>query len=454
VADTLGVNAFGELESYTATYNTTTDKYVLTYDRDALGRVIRKSEKVGAASTKYFGYAYDDNGRLEDVYQGTSECDPLSACGTPTSYSYDDNGNRGGCYYDYQDRMTSCGATSYTYTDWGALASKGTTNYTYDLLGNLRKVDFPGGTSTDVDYVIDGFGRRVGKKVGGTLQKQWIYRDRLNPVAELDASGNVVAVFVYGTKQHVPDYMIVPGTTDEIYRLISDQLGSVRLVIDVSDGSIVQEIEYDAWGNATLQQGSWNVQPFGFAGGLYDADTGLVRFGARDYDPEVGRWTAKDPIGFGGGQANLYEYVGGDSVNNVDPSGQVVKCGAWGCGGGLGGPFGGTMTLPQTGPGAVVLLAAAATAWVWAIITSATATDTCDFGDGDDGGGGDDGDDCDSRDTLCHACCESEHPFYDDAGVMCHMGCQAALEKCHQDGNGSIIGFKCWPARSGIPWLP
>ncbi len=46
-----------------------------------------------------------------------------------------------------------------------------------------------------------------------------------------------------------------------------------------------------------------------------------MRFGARDYDPETGRWTAKDPIGFGGGDANLYGYVVGDPVNLVDPSG-------------------------------------------------------------------------------------------------------------------------------------
>ncbi len=62
-------------------------------------------------------------------------------------------------------------------------------------------------------------------------------------------------------------------------------------------------------------------QPFGFAGGLWDPDTLLVRFGLRDYDPETGRWTAKDPIGFGGGDANLYGYVGGDPVNAVDPAG-------------------------------------------------------------------------------------------------------------------------------------
>ena len=56
-------------------------------------------------------------------------------------------------------------------------------------------------------------------------------------------------------------------------------------------------------------------------GGIYDPDTGLVRFGARDYDPEVGRWTTKDPILFEGGDTNIYVYVGNDPVNAIDPEG-------------------------------------------------------------------------------------------------------------------------------------
>jgi RHS repeat-associated protein len=62
-------------------------------------------------------------------------------------------------------------------------------------------------------------------------------------------------------------------------------------------------------------------QPFGFAGGLYDKDTGLVRFGARDYDAQTGRWTAKDPILFAGEDTNLYGYVLNDPVNFADANG-------------------------------------------------------------------------------------------------------------------------------------
>ena len=77
--------------------------------------------------------------------------------------------------------------------------------------------------------------------------------------------------------------------------------------------------EYSAWGEVTGTGLDW--MPFGFAGGIYDPDTGLVRFGARDCDPVVGRWTGKDPILFDGGQTNLYVYVGNEPAKWVDPTG-------------------------------------------------------------------------------------------------------------------------------------
>ena len=56
-------------------------------------------------------------------------------------------------------------------------------------------------------------------------------------------------------------------------------------------------------------------QPFGYAGGIYEPSTNLVRFGARDYSADVGRWSAKDPILFDGGDYNMYGYVVNDPVN-------------------------------------------------------------------------------------------------------------------------------------------
>ncbi len=111
--------------------------------------------------------------------------------------------------------------------------------------------------------------------------------------------------------------MIIGGVT---YAIISDHLGSPRLVVDVTTGAIAQRIDYDEFGNI-ISDTNPGFQPFGFAGGIYDQDTGLTRFGARDYDAVTGRWTAKDPIGFAGGDTNLYGYVLNDPVNWVDPFG-------------------------------------------------------------------------------------------------------------------------------------
>src|ERR1041385_5682129 len=79
-------------------------------------------------------------------------------------------------------------------------------------------------------------------------------------------------------------------------------------------------MDHDEFGRVTLDT-SPGFQPFGFAGGISDRQTGLVHFGAREYDPETGRWTVQDPIGFAGGDGDLYAYVGNDPVNAVDPEG-------------------------------------------------------------------------------------------------------------------------------------
>ena len=107
---------------------------------------------------------------------------------------------------------------------------------------------------------------------------------------------------------------------ESVRNSVSDLLDSARQVIDFYYGYVVQRLDYDVWGNVTLNTNP-DLQPFGFAGGLFDSDTQLTRFGARDYDAAIGRWTAKDPIGFAGGDTNLYGYVANDPINFIDPSG-------------------------------------------------------------------------------------------------------------------------------------
>jgi hypothetical protein len=61
----------------------------------------------------------------------------------------------------------------------------------------------------------------------------------------------VLSTFVYGLKPNVPDYMVRGGKT---YRIVSDWRGDVRLVLDTTKtgaAAIVQQIDYDDWGNVT-----------------------------------------------------------------------------------------------------------------------------------------------------------------------------------------------------------
>ena len=189
------------------------------------------------------------------------------------------------------------------------------------MLGNLKSVVGP--TGFTIEYLVDGQNRRIGKKVNGTLTQGFLYQNQLNPVAELDGAGNVVARFVYGTKANVPDYLIKAGVT---YRIISDHLGSPRQVLESTTGLAVQRMDYDEFGTVLLDTNP-GFQPFGFAGGLYDNQTGLVRFGARDYDAVTGRWTAKDPIRFNGRDPNLFGYVSNDPTNVFDALGLRIDFG-------------------------------------------------------------------------------------------------------------------------------
>ncbi len=334
VTDSWNYNAFAEPSTYAAAFDGTA-LYATEYTRDKLGRITHKVETVdGAAVTS--DYAYDLAGRLDTV-----TVDGVLIA----EYAYDSNSNRvavtqtgagipaQGCAaglsnvsatVDAQDRLLSYGTCTYQYTDNGELTAKtdtatsAQTTYQYDSFSNLRHVDLPDGRQ--IDYAIDGRNRRIGKSINGAVVQGFVYMNDLEPVAETDGQGNRTATYIYADRANTPSYLLKGGN---VYRVIADHLGSVRLVVDVADGTIAQRLDYDAWGQVLLDTNP-GFQPFGFAGGIYDRDTGLVRFGARDYDPEAGRWTGKDQLRFAGRSSNLFEYAKNDPLNFSDHSGRFV----------------------------------------------------------------------------------------------------------------------------------
>jgi len=316
---------FGELSDITAKYSGTT-KYEEAITRDAVGRVHQKVENYLGTSHTYV-YTYETSGRLSSVTKDSSAYE---------SYTYDSNSNiiaqtvsgvspSPTPSYDGQDRLVNWGQKSYTFSSSGELeeisdashSPAWVTDYTYDALGNLKSVTLP--SSTVINYTVDANNRRTARLTGATVNNYYVWGSHNELLALLDSSGNITARFVYGTKSNIPDYMYDSGGVE--YKIVSNHLGSPVLVIKSSTGTIEEEIQYDDYGNI-LSDTSPGYQPFGFAGCLYDQDTKLCRFGARDYDASTGRWTNRDPILFKGGDTNLFGYVIQDPVNKRDPSGK------------------------------------------------------------------------------------------------------------------------------------
>jgi RHS repeat-associated protein len=149
--------------------------------------------------------------------------------------------------------------------------------------------------------------------------EKYLWQGMTRLLAIYNGANTLVMRFEYADER-MPVAMTAGGLR---YNLIYDHVGSLRSVADNS-GNVVKSIQYDSFGNILEETNPAFYVPIGFAGGLHDRDTGLVRFGYRDYDPDVGRWTAKDPIGFAGGDTDLYGYVLNDPVNSFDPEGKLA----------------------------------------------------------------------------------------------------------------------------------
>ena len=171
--------------------------------------------------------------------------------------------------------------------------------YTYDYgtLGELKSVTSP---TKPISYLHNANNQRVAKLIDGQIVEKYLWANLTTLLAIYDKDDNLVQRFEYANAR-MPISMVFNG---DKYYLHYDQVGSLRAVSN-SSGNIVKEVVYDTFGNILSDSNLSFKIPFGFAGGLLDKDTNLTRFGYRDYDGFTGKWTAKDPIGFGGGDSNI-----------------------------------------------------------------------------------------------------------------------------------------------------
>jgi YD repeat-containing protein len=197
LVETWSRNGFGETTNHTVVFSGST-LATFTYGYDLGGRITNQIETVRGVTTART-FAYDPLGRVTHV---------MSNGVAVASYTFDANGNRLLCSrpgenlagtYDAQDRLLSYGAATYAYDATGELTNIAvgaqSTLQQYDALGNLTRVVLP--NATVIEYVYDGTQRRVGRRANGALTEGFLFSDSAHPIAELDGTNQVVALFIY-----------------------------------------------------------------------------------------------------------------------------------------------------------------------------------------------------------------------------------------------------------------
>jgi RHS repeat-associated protein len=278
---------------------------VLAYTYDSDSRVTAMTWTLAGNPVGDLEYSYDADGR---VIEKTGS---FAQTGLPQPVT--------GNTFNAANEMTAFNGTPQTYDANGNLTNDGTNTYAWDARNHLVGITGPNTAS----FAYDADGRRDLKAINGTTT-QFLY-DGLNPVQELQ-SGAVSANMLSGLG--IDEYFQrtdSAGARD----YLSDILGSTLALTD-SSGSTQTSYTYDPFGNTTLA-GASSSNPYQFTGRENDG-AGLYNFRARYYSANQQRFLAQDPIGFRGGDADLYTYVRNNPVNLRDPNGKgPIGAAAVGC---------------------------------------------------------------------------------------------------------------------------
>jgi RHS repeat-associated protein len=271
---------------------------------------------------------YDDNGNIRTITDNVDPAknkaftydalDRLATAAGPfgnITWTYDGVGNRQTengntyAYFSNTNRLASVNGTVFGYDNNGNTTSNGLWLYTYNQ--NQRMIQADDGT-TVAHYTYNGSGQRVKKNVSGTLT---IFHYSLSGqlIAESDNAGTITAEYVYLNGEPLAK---MEGANTYYYH--NDHLGTPQKMTD-SSGQVVWAADYKPFGEATITV-STITNNLRFPGQYYDAETGLNYNYFRDYNPVIGRYVEKDPIGQRGG-FNLYRYVGNNPNNRKDPYG-------------------------------------------------------------------------------------------------------------------------------------
>ena len=287
---------------------------------DNVGNRLQRSEDGDSVD-----YSYDA------VYQVTAAQSSLDDEG----FSYDAVGNRtagpsatDSYTHNAANQMTQGGELSFAYDERGNqsyryLNSAQTDywHYSWNAEKQLIQAELTeaGTTVRTLTFAYDAFGRRMEKQItenGTTKTTSYVY-DGEDILLSIDNDGSTTTAtyFIHGPGIDEPLAMVKGGSSHYYH---ADGLGSIVAITDSSQ-TIVQHYDYDTFGQLTASDDFANG--YTFTGREWDDELGLYYYRARYYDAQIGRFISKDPIGFAGGDVNIYRYVGNQPVNWLDPFG-------------------------------------------------------------------------------------------------------------------------------------
>ena len=295
-----------------------------SYSRSPSGAIASETD-MPSNSLNPAAYAYDPLSRVTQMTPGTSN---------PLNYSYDASSNLttlptgASTTYDNGSELTSSTlsstTTTYTYSAAGELtgatgSSATAATATWNGANEMASYSDAGANTSSATY--DGDDLRSSSTTtptGGSQSTQGFVWDTTSSLPTLLADSTNAYIFA---SSDTPIEQVNLSSGALVY-LIADALGSVRGLLS-STGSLTASTSYDAYGNPETAGGLTVYTPFGFAAGYTDP-TGLVYLTHRYYDPQTGQFLSVDPMMQQTQQA--YVYAGGNPVNMVDPSGELLGC--------------------------------------------------------------------------------------------------------------------------------
>jgi RHS repeat-associated protein len=294
----------------------------LSYTRDLEGTITGLQE-----GADLLAFSYDAAGQLTGVTRN----------GTATeSYTYDANGNRTTSHLHASyvtgpaNRLLQAGPWTLTYDDEGNLVTKSNTStgvaftFTWDHRNRLTRVqrDEPGPPAVSVvtEYRYDALDRRIGVVRDG--QTTWTYYDGQQPIVDY-LNDETAPIALHFAGERLDELHAVWHRDEGLFWTVTDHLGTVRRALD-KEGVEVTALSYESYGKLISVSGTkpTAVGRFAFTAREWDVEIDIYFHRARYYDPELGRFTGEDPLGFGAGDANLYRYVGNIPVHRTDPTGK------------------------------------------------------------------------------------------------------------------------------------